>query len=191
MPDRAAAPLSREMGAQEGQAAGHDERRADALDGARDDQLLDVGRQAAPGGSGGEDDGTDGEQPLAPEMIAEHAADENERGQEQRIGFDDPLQRRDIGVEAALDRRQRHIDRGGVDDGDARAAHRRRENASVGEAAMRRRARAGKRRSTRRPVARNHIGPLRNDGDALVADGGDGFGDGFGDARHRLDAGEG
>ena len=72
-------------------------------------------------------------------MIAEHAADQNERAEQQRIGFDHPLQGGDIGIEILLDRRQRDVDRGRVDDGEAGAAHRRRENANIGEAAMGRR----------------------------------------------------
>ena len=93
-----------------------------------------------------QDKDANGEQPLASEMIAEHTADKYECAQEQRIGFDDPLQRGDIGVEAQLDGRQRDINRSGVDNSQAGAADRRRQNAGVGEAAMRRRSVLGRKR---------------------------------------------
>ena len=67
-------------------------------------------------------------------MIAQHAAQQNERAKEQGIGFDDPLQGGDIGVESLLDRRQRDIDRGCVDDGEARAGDGRRHHAYIGKA---------------------------------------------------------
>ena len=66
---------------------------------------------------------------LAPaHPVTERAAEQQERGQRQRVGRDHPLQAGDAGVEVLADMRQRDADHGGIERGDARAEDRRGEH---------------------------------------------------------------
>ncbi len=65
------------------------------------------------------------EHPLAPVVVAERAAQEDQRGQEERVALDDPLHLGGVGAEVALDHRQRDVDRAAVDEAHRRAEDRR------------------------------------------------------------------
>src|SRR6266542_2587881 len=56
------------------------------------------------------------------------SADENECGEEERVGLDDPLNVRNGGFQALLEHRQRNVDHRPVDEGHARAENRGRED---------------------------------------------------------------
>ncbi|CAA9578623.1 MAG: hypothetical protein AVDCRST_MAG33-3353 [uncultured Thermomicrobiales bacterium] len=90
--DRAAALLFREGGGDDGQGDGHDGGGADAHDGAEGDQgvrALDEdrrGRRAAEDGQPGQQDA------LAAEPVADRASRQQEPGEHDRVGIDDPLQ---------------------------------------------------------------------------------------------------
>src|SRR5438093_199364 len=61
-----------------------------------------------------------------PEEQAEHGhGDQQERGEKERVRLDDPLDVGDGGAELALQRRQGQVDDRAVDEGEARAEHRR------------------------------------------------------------------
>src|SRR5262249_26061154 len=56
-----------------------------------------------------EEDDPDGEEAAPPEQIGERPADQQERGQCQRVGVDHPLKIGERGIEAALDVGQRDV----------------------------------------------------------------------------------
>ena len=81
-----------EGGLQDGQAARGQQRPADALQGARRDQHPGARRHPAQQRRGGEPDDADHEH-LAPAVaVPERAAEQQQPGQGQRVGVDDPLQ---------------------------------------------------------------------------------------------------
>src|SRR5215212_10656324 len=55
-----------------------------------------------------------------PEAITQHAADEEQRGQEERVALDHPLRLSRAGAELTLQRGQRDVDRWAVDEDHAR-----------------------------------------------------------------------
>ena len=57
-----------------------------------------------------EDDEADGQRTLAPEPVAQAAGGEQQAGEHERVGVDDPLQLADAGAEVAHERGQRHVD---------------------------------------------------------------------------------
>ena len=67
--------------------------------------------QPADEGSGAEDRQADEQCALAPEAVAERAGGQQQTGEDERVGVDDPLQRRGAGVELALQRRQGDVQR--------------------------------------------------------------------------------
>ena len=60
------------------------------------------------------------EDPAASEAVAERAAEQDERGERQRVGVDHPLQAGGAGAEVGTDRGQRDRDDRGVEEGHAR-----------------------------------------------------------------------
>ena len=82
--------------------ARHEQRAADALQGSRGDQLADARGQPRPQGGQRKDGDADGEHAAAAVAIAEHAADEDEGGQKQHVGLDDPLQGGQAGIQLRL-----------------------------------------------------------------------------------------
>ena len=64
----------------------------------------------------------DREDAAAPEPVAERAGGEQEGGERQRVGVDDPLQAGEAGVQFALD-----VGQGDVDDRDVEQQHERRD----------------------------------------------------------------
>ena len=119
--DRVAAFVFREGGGDDREAAGDEQRAADSLHCAGGDQLRDAGREAAPDGREREERDADVVNPAAAEVVAERSADEKQRGEEERVGFDDPLHVDGGGVECGLERREGDVDDGAVDEGEAGA----------------------------------------------------------------------
>ena len=105
---------------QQGQRDGEHHRRAKALHGAGDVEEDDVGRGRTRRGGGGEDGEADGEQAPAAEAIGQRARGQDDRGEREGVGVDDPLQAAEARVEVVGDARE-----GGVDDGDVEHEHRR------------------------------------------------------------------
>ena len=86
--------------------------------------------EAKPAAEGGHsEDGDSDREDLAPaEPIARSTPGQQQSGQAQGIGVDDPLHRRQRGREILLHRRQRHIDDGFIDIGHGRAEDGRRQD---------------------------------------------------------------
>ena len=82
------------------------------------DEPVDVPRQRRHDGATAEDGHPDEHDSLAAEDVAEHAGDQHEAGEGQRIAVDHPLQRGDAGVEIALDVGQADADDGVVEEGE-------------------------------------------------------------------------
>ena len=61
------------------------------------------------------------EDPLLAEEVAERAADEDQRAEREQVRVDDPLLEREPAAEVVLDRGQRDVDDGRVDEHDRRA----------------------------------------------------------------------
>ena len=57
----------------------------------------------------------DQEDAAAAETVASGAADKEQRGEKQRIGFDNPLDVDEAGVKLTLQRRERHVDHRPID----------------------------------------------------------------------------
>ena len=73
-------------------------------------------------------DDPDDEQPLAPVEVAERSAEQDQRREEQRVAFDDPLHLRRVRAQLALDHRQRDVHRRAVDERHRRSENRRDEH---------------------------------------------------------------
>ena len=65
----------------------------------------DVRRQRGDRRAAGEDREADDEQALAPEPVAERGAGQEQDGEGQRVGVDDPLELGQVGLEARADDR--------------------------------------------------------------------------------------
>ena len=111
-----------ELLADQGQRGGEHPGAADALQPAREVEQGRVLGDAAEERGEGEDPEPDREHAPAPEPVAERAGGEQEGGEGQRVGIDDPLQAGEAGVQFTLDVRQ-----GDVDDGDVEQQHERRD----------------------------------------------------------------
>ena len=72
-----------------------------------------------------EGDQADDEDPAAAELVAEAAADQQQRDQRQRVGLDHPLLAGEADVEPVADRRQGDVDDGAVEEDDGGAEDRR------------------------------------------------------------------
>ena len=123
--DRLAPRRALEGGGDDRQRARHQQRPGDSLQGAGADQELDRGRDRAERRGGAEGDQAVDKHAAAAELIAERAADQQQRDQGQHVGLDHPLLPGKAGVEAVADRRQRHVDHGRVEEDDRRAEDRR------------------------------------------------------------------
>jgi hypothetical protein len=66
---------------------------------------------------------TDDEHPAAAEAIPERAAEQDERGQGQRVAVERPLQPVEPGAEVLADGREGHVDHGGIEHGHAGTEH--------------------------------------------------------------------
>ena len=121
----------------EGGRRGH--RRAESLRGPRPDELGEpVGETGRQGGSGEHRHAGDQHQATA-EQVGGPAPEEEEATEHQPVGDGDPLQVRGVEPQIGLDRRDRHIDDGEVeDDHELGARHQRQDDAAVGGAGGRR-----------------------------------------------------
>jgi hypothetical protein len=126
--DRFAALFLGKSRGDDGEAFRHQQRAADALHGARSDQDRRIRRQAAGYGCQCEQHRAEHEDAASPETIARRAADEDQCAEQQEIGVDHPLRRRDRHRELGLDRGQRDRDDRRVDERHAGAEDRRRQH---------------------------------------------------------------
>ena len=99
---------------------------------ARRDEHAGVRREPARRAGDREADETGEEAALAPVEIAERAAEQQQRAQRHEVSVEDPLQLADARVEVAPDRGQRHVDDRAVEERDAGAEHRRRDDPTGG-----------------------------------------------------------
>src|ERR1700730_14131339 len=83
--DRAPAFVVRKRTADNGKTSGHEERRAESLKRAGDDQLTDVGGKSAPGRRGRKKRDPNQKNTATSVMIAERAANQEERGEQKRV----------------------------------------------------------------------------------------------------------
>ena len=77
---------------EDGQRERHDDRAADALDGARGVEADDRGRERGGRGGSREDRDAEHEHPAAAEAVAERGAGQQQDGEGQRVGVDRPLE---------------------------------------------------------------------------------------------------
>ena len=108
-PDRLRELLARERGHQDRQRERVQERAADALHGPEADQLGVGLRQGARRRREREHEQADLEDALAPEPVAQLAAEQDQGGEHQDVGVHRPLQVLRGGLQLLLDRRQRHV----------------------------------------------------------------------------------
>ena len=115
IPTRPGALAALELLGDQRQRGGEHRRRADALQAAGEVEDRRVAGEPAEERRDREDAEADREDAPAAEPVAERPEDEQERGEGQRVGVDDPLQAREARVEVALDLRQRDVDDRHVD----------------------------------------------------------------------------
>src|SRR6185295_2836583 len=93
----------------------------DSLYRPRGDELPRARRQAAPRRGQGEAGDADDEHPPPAVAVAERAAHQQQRGEEERVRLDNPLHLRHRGAELFLQSRQGDVDRRAVDEAHAGA----------------------------------------------------------------------
>ena len=103
------------------------------------------------------------------EDVAERAADEDERSEREQIRVDDPLLRGQPAAEVGLDRRQRHVHDGRVDEHDRRAQDRRHDGEPGGPAGEPGRGRGGGGAAMARSYAEARSRPHRGSGSGPMA----------------------
>ena len=89
-------------GGEQGQRGGAQRRGPDALQHPSGDQPADRGRDGAQHGRDGEHRDAGQEHPLAAEAVGEDAAGQQQHGDQQHVGVDDPLQTGQLGVQPVL-----------------------------------------------------------------------------------------
>jgi hypothetical protein len=99
----------------DGERGGGDQRGAQALEGAGDDEHDVVGRQAADERGDGEDPEPEHEQPAAAQEVGHAAAEQQEAAEDEGVGVDDPREVLAGELELAADGGQRDVHDGGVD----------------------------------------------------------------------------
>ena len=112
----------------------HDQRGADAHHRAGRDQRVDAAGERGGRRADAEDDEAEGERALPPEAVAEAAGGEQQAGEHERVGVDDPLELAGGRAEVAHQGRQRHVEDRVVDDDheQAEAQHAEGEPAAIG-----------------------------------------------------------
>ncbi len=105
-----------ERGGDDRQRAGRHQRAADALRRAREHERLAVGGDAAGERGEPEHEQRHHEHPALPEVVGGAPAEHQEARERDRVGVDDPLQFGRGEAEARLDRGQRDVDDGEVED---------------------------------------------------------------------------
>ena len=104
----------------QGQAARYQQRAADALQRPGRDQHAQVDREAGQQRCHAEPDDPDDVHPPATEQVAQRATQQDQSRQGDEVTGDDPLQPGHAGAEIPADGRERDVDHGGVEHGDAR-----------------------------------------------------------------------
>ena len=94
---------------------------AHSLNHAKDDERVQIGRQAAEQGACGEDEKADDEGPAAPESVCSRAREHEQAGENQGVGVYRPLQTRERRVERPSDRGESDVDDGDVEAHDEKA----------------------------------------------------------------------
>ena len=97
-------------------------------------QDLDGRGDRAEQGGHGEDADAEDEDSAAPVTVAQRTAEEDQRGQRERVAVEDPLERARRGVQIPADGRQRDVDNRPVEECHPRAEHRDRQHPSAGAA---------------------------------------------------------
>ena len=95
---------------EQGERGGEDQRRTDAHQRPRADQLVGVGGEGAEPTEQPEPGHADQQRPFAAEAVAEAAGGEQETGEDERVGVDDPLQLGGGGAELTHERGQGDVD---------------------------------------------------------------------------------
>ena len=113
--DRLRALVGGEDGGDDRQRRGHDERAADAHEGAGGDQHLRRGGERGQAGAEAEDGEADREAALAAEAVAERAGGEQQAGEDEHVGVDDPLQLGAGAPRSLLERGERDVEDGVVE----------------------------------------------------------------------------
>ena len=101
------------------EAAGRQQRSADALQQPREDQHLGVRCDRAQQRGGGEHADPDHEDAAAPEAVAQRPAEQDQRRERQQVAVEHPLQVAGGRVEVTTDVGQRDVDHGAVEEGEA------------------------------------------------------------------------
>ena len=95
-------------------------------------QATDTASEPARGGRRRENYHADNEYSAPAITVSQRTAHEEKRGEQERIRFNDPLHADDSGLQIFLERGQRDVHDGAVDEGEARTQNRRRENPLAG-----------------------------------------------------------
>jgi hypothetical protein len=118
---------SGERCADDGEASRHEQRGTSALNGSRRDQGACGSRERAPNRRDCENPHANQEDTFSSELVAERATDEHQAAKKQGVRFDHPLDVGNRRVEGVLQRWQRNVHHGRVDERQARTDDRRRE----------------------------------------------------------------
>ena len=121
---------------EDGEAAGGEQGRAGALQGAGGDEGGPVGGEGTQQRGEGEPGDADLEDAASSEAISEAAAEQEEAGEGEGVGVDDPLQGREVLAEFAPDGRQGDADDAGVEGGQSRAEDRGQQDPAAGATAL-------------------------------------------------------
>lgn len=130
--DRPAAFVFGEGIADDGETPWNQQRRTDSLERPGRNQGSDPAREPARGGRRRENHHADHEYSAPPVTISQRTAHQEKRGEQERIRFNDPLHADDSGLQILLERGQRDIHDGAVDERQARTQNRRREDPLAG-----------------------------------------------------------
>ena len=135
--DRTLARVREHVG-EDGERRGHDQRGADPHHRAGRDELTHVVRHRRRRRREAEDDEADGERALAAVAVTEGPEGEEQAGEHEGVGVDDPLEVADAGTELAHHRGQRDVDDRVVDDDHehAHAQHRQRQPSRIAHRAL-------------------------------------------------------
>ena len=126
--DGASAFALRKGAANDCETTRNQQRRAKSLRCARSNQLTYAGSKSTPRGRESEKSDTNQENPASPVVISQGSADKQKRREQERVSFDYPLHVHDRGVQVLLQRGQRHVHNGAVDERHARSESRGREH---------------------------------------------------------------
>jgi hypothetical protein len=123
--DCLAADFAREASGDDREALRHQQRRPDSLNDPRADENANVRRDGASDRRNSKQRNAYEEDPPPAIEIAEPAGDKDKGAEHQRVAIDHPLNRLEIGIEAALDRRQGNRHHRTVDECQGRGEDRR------------------------------------------------------------------